>query len=188
MGKEEITTIPYVRKCFYAAYANLPTSGIRIGDLGFATDRLVLYRWSGAAWEYLTFHFSSGLAANIPTAADLPNGSCYFEEDTTLLKQVQAGAWATIAQPPPSTRTIATGTYTGDGNDDRNIPTGFKCSAVLILGEGGIAYTGFILADKACTFNGNDDGSYLHATDGFNIYAAQFNLNLNPYTYWAISE
>lgn len=100
MGKAEITTIPYTRKCFYDTYANLPIAGVKQGDLGFATDRLVLYRWSGAAWAYLTFHFSSGAAAAIPAAATLPNGSCYFTTDTDILRQVQAGAWVTIMTPP----------------------------------------------------------------------------------------
>ena len=97
MSENEVVTIPRTRNVSYAAYASLPTTGLKAGDLGFATDRLVFYRWSGAAWQAITFHSSSGLAAAIPTAADLPNGSIYFETDTTLLKQVQAGAWVTLA-------------------------------------------------------------------------------------------
>lgn len=92
----EYQTIPAVRRVYYDVYADLPVTGVNVGDLGFATDRLVLYRWSGAAWQALTFHCSSGTAAAIPAAANLPNGSIYFETDTAILKQVQAGAWATI--------------------------------------------------------------------------------------------
>ena len=95
----ELTTIPQKRKVFYDTYANLPTTGLNIGDLGYATDRLVFYRWSGAAWQAITIHSSSGAAAAIPTAADLPNGSLYYETDTGITKQVQAGAWASISSP-----------------------------------------------------------------------------------------
>ena len=98
---ENIFTIPRLRRVYKATYANLPTTGLKAGDLGYATDRLVFYRWSSAAWEAVTIHSSSGLAANIPAAADLPNGSLYFETDTNLLKQIQSGAWATITQESP---------------------------------------------------------------------------------------
>jgi len=100
MSKGSITPIPYVRKVFYATYANLPVTGLKVGDLGYATDRLVFYRWSGAAWQAVTMHSSSGTAANIPAAADLPNGSLYYETDTKILKQVQAGAWEIIGETP----------------------------------------------------------------------------------------
>lgn len=80
---------------YYGTYVTFPASGA-IGDLAYATDRLVLYRWSGAAWQPITTHASSGLAVDIPTAANLPNGSLYFETDTLILKQVQAGAWAVL--------------------------------------------------------------------------------------------
>jgi len=101
--KPNITTIPQLRNVYYAAYAAFPTTGLKAGDLGYATDRLVLYRWDGAAWQPITIHSSSGLAANIPNAADLPDGSFYYETDTKLTKQVQAGAWVDIT---PSAATI----------------------------------------------------------------------------------
>jgi hypothetical protein len=93
---DELTAIPKIRQVYYLTYANLPTSGLTVGDLGFATDRLVLYRWSGAAWQNLSIHSSSGLHAAIPAAADLPAGSVYFETDTQQLFQIQGGAWVAI--------------------------------------------------------------------------------------------
>jgi len=84
--------------------------------------------------------------------------------------------------------TVAAGTYTGNGNNDRNITTGFVCGAVIIVTSGQDGYSGVILSDLALTFNGNDDGSYLNPTDGFNIYAARFNFNAVTYKYCAISE
>jgi len=96
----EVSIIPRTRNVYYAAYASLPTSGVRTGDLGYATDRKVFYRWSGSAWEPVSIHSSSGAAADIPTAANLPDGSLYYETDTALLKQVQSSSWATISPTP----------------------------------------------------------------------------------------
>src|SRR4030042_1672706 len=95
-GDVEVTTIPKIRNVIYDTYANFPVTGLSAGDLAFATDRLVLYRWSGAAWQNVTFYCFYGTAGAIPVAATLPNGSVYYETDTTITKQVQAGAWVTI--------------------------------------------------------------------------------------------
>jgi uncharacterized protein YhdP len=92
----DVRTIPQIRKITYTTYANFPTTALT-GDLAYASDRLVLYRWSGAAWQAITIHSSSGLAAAIPAAADLPAGSLYYETDTQLTKQVAGGAWQTIS-------------------------------------------------------------------------------------------
>lgn len=95
-----LTPLAKIYHCFSDVYADLAViaaaGGMKVGELAFATDRLVLYRWDGATLVALNFHCSSGLAVAIPAAADLPNGSLYYETDTTLLKQVQAGAWVTI--------------------------------------------------------------------------------------------
>ena len=92
----DLKPISYIRQVIYTTYANFPAGGLKPGDLAYATDRLVLYRWSGTAWQATTIYSSSGTAGAIPAAADLPNGSLYYETDTTILKQVQAGAWAVI--------------------------------------------------------------------------------------------
>jgi hypothetical protein len=92
----ETETISRIRQIYYDTYANLPTSSVTLGDLGYATDRKTLYRWSGAAWQAITIYSASGLAGAIPAAGDLPNGSIYFETDTGTLKQVQAGAWVIL--------------------------------------------------------------------------------------------
>jgi len=105
-GETEATTIPRIRNVYYATYANLPVTGIRVGDLSYATDRLVFYRWSGAAWQAITIHSSSGVAANIPPAANLPEGSLYAETDTGETKQIQSGAWVKIAVSSPGGATI----------------------------------------------------------------------------------
>jgi hypothetical protein len=124
----EVQSIPKIRQVYYDVYADLPTVGVATGDLGYATDRLILYRWNGAAWQAITIHSSSGTAGAIPAAANLPNGSIYFETDTGLLKQVQGGAWVNIIT---LTRTI--GTYTGDSSANRAIPHGIGAVPSLVL-------------------------------------------------------
>jgi len=94
--KTTLLTIPVVRQVNYDTFANLPVTGLKIGDLGYATDRKTLYRWNGVAYQPITLYADSGVAANIPAAADLPEGSLYYETDTYLLKQVQSGAWVCI--------------------------------------------------------------------------------------------
>lgn len=98
MGKEsEATVIPQIRQIYYDLYANFPAANtVRIGDLAYATDRRCLYRSSGAAWQEITIHSSSGIAANIPAAATMPEGSLYYATDTNVLSQIQTGAWVVI--------------------------------------------------------------------------------------------
>ena len=97
MAKEtEATIIPQKLRVFYDVYADLPVAGMSEGELAYATDRLVFYRWDGAAWQPITLHMSSGVIADIPAAADLPNGSLYYATDDNELSQVQAGAWQVI--------------------------------------------------------------------------------------------
>jgi len=47
-----VSIIPFVRKVYYDTKANLDAlTGVSIGDIGYATDEDILYRWSGAAWQ-----------------------------------------------------------------------------------------------------------------------------------------
>ncbi len=63
----ETVPIPRIRRVIYDTYANLPTTGLFEGDLGYATDQLALYRWSGAAWQAI----AQGAAAQIAIHAAL---------------------------------------------------------------------------------------------------------------------
>lgn len=107
---DKITVIPSVRQVYYDAYASLPTSGLTVGDFGYATDRLTLYRWSGTAWQEITVHSSSGLYSAIPTAGDLPDGSLFYATDREVVYQVQSGAWQAISIYSGSGTTAATPT------------------------------------------------------------------------------
>ena len=81
MGESEITTIPQLRRVFYSAYGNFPTVGIKTEDLAYATDRYILYRWNGAAWEVIAYRVTmalnklllgQGLGSN-PIEVDMPS-------------------------------------------------------------------------------------------------------------------
>ena len=91
----EVTALASFRSVTYDLYANFPTSPA-VEDLAYATDRRALYRWNGAAWEHMSQYHFYGIAADKPTAADLPGGSTYFETDTKKLQQVQSGVWEVV--------------------------------------------------------------------------------------------
>ena len=93
---DKVTVIPSIRQVYYSTYATLPTTGLTAGDFGYATDRLTLYRWSGSAWQAISNYSGSDVYANIPTAANLPNGSIFYATDRQVAYQVQAGAWQPI--------------------------------------------------------------------------------------------
>lgn len=98
--KVETTVIPALRKVYRDTYANLPTSGLTEGDLGFATDREVLYRWSGLAWEAISISSRHGNIADIGDPADYPESSLYQADDEYKLYMVVSGAWVHIATTP----------------------------------------------------------------------------------------
>lgn len=103
-----------------------------------------------------------------------------------------------MGAPGAAGRDLATGTYTGNGADGRQIAVGFKCSMVIIQIVVGAQYRGVLIPNAALTdsqaAHNQDDlaTSYLHATDGFVVTqtAATINLNFNAsvYYYWAIGE
>lgn len=176
-------------RVFSDTYANLPTTGVATEDMGYATDRKVLYRWSGAAWETLTIYASSGTAAAIPAAANLPNGSVYYETDTALLKQVQAGAWVIITH----TINFASGGYAGNGADDRQIAVGFACKLVILRRGAAGGYAIYVCMSTLNTVYLPPGAAIsvqadltLHATDGFVVDAVTANGAGENYTYVAI--
>ena len=116
MGETRVTIIPSRRAVNYCTYANLPATATS-GDLGFATDRLTLYRWDGTAWQPITLYVSSGAIGDIPTAGNLPNGSIYHATDRDVIYQVQSGAWQ------PITLHIGSGAY-GDIPTAGDLPNG----------------------------------------------------------------
>lgn len=102
-GESDLSVIQRQTRVLSDTYSALPTSGLRPGDLAYATDRRTLYRWSGTAWEDISIYSDSGAYGDIPTAANLPDGSLYYATDTAVLWQVQSSAWAaivTIGSPP----------------------------------------------------------------------------------------
>ena len=98
--------------------------------------------------------------------------------------------------------TIATGNYTGNDGNNRQIATGFKCSLAIVLCASNpfLCYLsigtgiGMLLINLpyVAVYTSQVNRMLLHATDGF---TADFtsgtyspNLNNETYYYWAISE
>ncbi len=99
----------------------------------------------------------------------------------------------------PTGKDIATGSYTGNDADDRQIATGFKCSLVII--QQGSLFNGILMPNmtikhwSAAAYHGVDTpNTYIHATNGFvvskSVAAGTIGSNENAvvYYYWAISE
>jgi len=90
---------------------------------------------------------------------------------------------------------VVTGTYTGDGTALRQIPTGFKCSHVIIRSL-------YVPVEWLETIDNPDNASithydaghavytnrfYCHPTDGFVVDGTLGNASGVTYYYWAIS-
>jgi len=97
----EVSVIPSMgRLVAYTTYAGLAALvGLSIGDLAYTTDREVFYRWSGALWQPVTISSRAGGTAAGGLATDYPIGSLFFNTDTNVLYQQQAGAWVNIVAP-----------------------------------------------------------------------------------------
>ena len=92
-----------------------------------------------------------------------------------------------IAQTMP-----VTGTYTGDGTDDRHIPIGFQCSCVILwdLTAELAVRTLIIIGTQTFDLGAGESSvdALLHATDGFVVHGSAKNGNVNSeeYYYWAM--
>jgi hypothetical protein len=96
---------------------------------------------------------------------------------------------------PTSGLTITTGTYTGDGTNDRQITVGFVPSMVLLLNytDGSYRWCTWSTASGISWNNANQinpaaTDCKLHSTDGFEVDNANANANTKVYHYWAISS
>lgn len=96
MPDNELEALQRVRQVIYTTYALFPASAT-VGDLAYATDRLALYRWSGAAWQSITVHSSAGAIGDIPAIATMPEGSVYYATDTQVAYMASSGAWVQIS-------------------------------------------------------------------------------------------
>ena len=93
-----------------------------------------------------------------------------------------------IADAHQTARKVVTGTYTGDGSDDRQITVGLKCSIVIILSPVATRHIVIVPNRSIAVDDGQLQSEYLHASDGFNVYNVGANQNLDVFYYWAISE
>ena len=101
MGIKVIVIPALARRVIYATtYAELPTTGLDAGDLGYAVDRNVLYRWSGNAWQAITISSRHGATADRGNAADYPESSLYQADDEEKLYMIINGVWVMVTQIP----------------------------------------------------------------------------------------
>lgn len=96
----ESKTIIVQRQVISTTYASLPTSGLTLGDLAYATDRQVLYRWNASSWDAITISSRHGAKAAIGSASDYPESSLYQADDEGLLYMVVSAAWVQIVFMP----------------------------------------------------------------------------------------
>lgn len=94
-----------------------------------------------------------------------------------------------ISNPSAAAENVATGSYTGNDTDDRQITVGFKCSLVILYdvttsSKSRICYPG-VTFDKIDT---QKTDCLLHASDGFIVDHLDVNVSARNYNYWAISE
>lgn len=96
---------------------------------------------------------------------------------------------------PAGGKSIATGSYTGDGATGRQITTGFKCSLVIIMTTNYmnrfVLIPGITIMDTWAGHNKDKTANtYLHTSDGFVVAVSVNNSNTSGETfyYWAISE
>lgn len=87
--------IQRLRRVTYDTYANFPTDNRR-GDLAYATDQLVLYRWSGSAWQSIAIENSGEGHISI-----LPHN----------YQSIGAGTWVWVVD----TGVITNGRFTNEG-------------------------------------------------------------------------
>ena len=114
----------------------------------------------------------------------------------TKIWQGDAGNRPVEVAMPAAGKSIATGSYTGDDTDDRQITTGFKCSMVFIYNstDEAAADMWIVIPGAAATVSGANYVAYiaLHATNGFVVSKTDLgNYGNEPddvYYYWAISE
>ena len=97
-----------------------------------------------------------------------------------------------IDNPSPPGKAVATGTYTGDGTDDRQITVGFECGCVLVFGIAS-NYDAVIMpgqTTRPSTGNPLVGGTTLHGDDGFIVFHTADGMNhgvpARVYYYWAI--
>lgn len=93
---------------------------------------------------------------------------------------------------PATAKLIATGTFTGDGTDNRQITVGFRPSLVIFTGAVATSF-GILMPNAPMRLQGQlffTGGTDIHAIDGFVVFDTvdDTNRNLQVFYFWAISE
>ncbi len=186
---------------FIGDYEDLPAVA-QDGDMAFCADvaQGQVYVWDVEAgkWKSAAQTTKYGLAAENPLGYR-QGRQFYYATDTGYLMQFITGAAKNVAG-----MILATGSYTGNGANGRQIATGFLPLWVFLQSEylGSPAYTqahmSLLLGSGSMNLgtrgilstNGqvrNADAPYIHASDGFVVDSSliEGNYNATEYKYIA---
>jgi hypothetical protein len=119
----ELSIIPQRTKVLYGTYAQIAvlTATLKKGDLGYASDRNVLYRWSGTALVAITISSRHGNIANIGDPANYPESSLYQADDEEKLYMVVSAAWSNVSSIPVVTECILSDTLRFSNDAEVNV-------------------------------------------------------------------
>lgn len=142
----EVKIIPRMRSVYKDTKANLDAlTGLKDGDLGYATDETILYRQNGAGtanWEAI----SENASALIATHAGLPNAH--------------------------HTKTVATsGSYSGNDTANRAIAHGLGATpklVIIITPESAFYWYRLVAGSDYVYCAGITSGGYMHAVTAMN--------------------
>jgi len=95
------------RIVYRGAYATFPMVGLTAGDLAYATDYLVLYEWSGAAWiAYSDYPDYQGEKSKLFTTADWAAVEATDQNFTAIGVNLGFAFGALVAYVVPAGRTL----------------------------------------------------------------------------------
>lgn len=106
-GDKEVTVIPHMYRTYYDVKADLDTlTGLKDGEIAFATDEGILYRQDGngaANWVAISVAFATyyDTKANLDAMTGLADGAIgYATDEHNLYRQDGGGAANWVTMPP----------------------------------------------------------------------------------------
>ena len=167
-------------------------TGVGLAEVGRLVGAADPYFALGGTYQWKFYNSGTADFNGTPISGVKDENDMASDSDTHLATQQSIKAYVDAA----SGGGVATGTYTGDNSNNRQITVGFICKTVFI--NGGLVYSTYqgngILAPNCATRNmvtvGSgttvDNGMKCHATDGFIVGSAggaNYYFNISGQTY-----